>query len=116
MASSASRSRMESGIKLAEFRERLRKILPERVNPWLEKRLAQGGLIEAEAKRQAKKAIYGFQPGDIVTTVMSFGSAAPIAVRVIGPDLQDGPPACREDRRQNEEDPVLARHRIRAAA
>ena len=80
--------RDSSGIKLPEFRERLRKVLPERVNPWLEQRLAQGGLSSIEAKRQAKRAIYGFQPGDIVTTVMSFGSAAPIAVRVIGPDLK----------------------------
>jgi multidrug efflux pump subunit AcrB len=80
--------RDESGIKLPEFRERLRKVLPERVTPWLEDRLAKGGLSTADAKRQAKKATYGFQPGDIVTTVMSFGSAAPIAVRVIGPELK----------------------------
>ena len=36
--------REDSGIKLAEFRERLRKVLPERVIPWLTKRLEQGGL------------------------------------------------------------------------
>ncbi len=78
----------DAKIKLAPFRERLRKILPERVTPWLEDRLARGGLSRTEAKRQAAKASYGFQPGDIVTTVMSFGSAAPIAVRVIGPDLK----------------------------
>ncbi len=48
----------------------------------------RGGLSKAEAKKQAAKAIYGFQPGDIVTTVMSFGAAAPIAVRVIGTDLK----------------------------
>ena len=36
-----------SGIKLDEFRERLRKVLPERVIPWLAKRLEQGGLAEA---------------------------------------------------------------------
>ena len=36
--------REDSGIKLAEFRERLRKVLPERVIPWLAKRLEQGGL------------------------------------------------------------------------
>ena len=34
----------DSGIKLDEFRERLRKVLPERVIPWLAKRLEQGGL------------------------------------------------------------------------
>ena len=47
--------RDDAGIKLAEFRERLRKVLPEQVNPWLEKRLMQGGLASAEAKRQARR-------------------------------------------------------------
>jgi multidrug efflux pump subunit AcrB len=32
-----------SGIGLAELRERLRKVLPERVVPWLSRRLEQGG-------------------------------------------------------------------------
>ena len=77
-----------SGIKLDEFRERLRKVLPERVVPWLEKRLEQGGLSEAEARQQAKLATFGFQPGDIVTNVMSFGSSTPIAVRITGTDLK----------------------------
>ena len=35
-----------SGIKLDEFRERLRKVLPERVIPWLAERLEQGGLAQ----------------------------------------------------------------------
>jgi multidrug efflux pump subunit AcrB len=80
--------REESGIKLAGFRERLRKILPERVIPWLAKRLEQGGLPGPEARRQADLATFGFQPGDIVTNVMSFGSSTPIAVRVVGTDLK----------------------------
>jgi len=80
--------REESGIKLAEFRERLRKVLPERVIPWLATRLEEGGLSPEKAKLEAKKASFGFQPGDIVTSVMSFGSAMPIAVRVVGTDLK----------------------------
>ena len=79
--------REDTKIKLPAFRERLRKVLPERVTPWLADRLEQRGVSSSEAKRQAKKATFGFQPGDIVTTVMSFGSAAPIAVRVVGTDL-----------------------------
>jgi multidrug efflux pump subunit AcrB len=77
-----------SGIKLAQFRETLRKVLPDRVIPWLAKRLEEGGLSTAEAKRQAGLSTFGFEPGDIVTTVMSFGSATPIAVRVVGTDLK----------------------------
>src|SRR5262249_48240902 len=80
--------RAESGIKLSEFRERLRKVLPERVTPWLEKRVEQGGLGSDDAKPQAKHATYGLEPGDIVTNVMSFGSAMPIGVRVVGTDLK----------------------------
>ena len=76
-----------SGIKLAEFRERLRKVLPQRVLPWMIERLEQGGLAKAEATRQAHMSTFGFEPGDIVTEVMSFGSSTPIAVRVIGTEL-----------------------------
>jgi multidrug efflux pump subunit AcrB len=78
----------DSGIKLDEFRERLRKVLPERVVPWLTSRLEQGGLAPEEAKDQAKLATFGFEPGDIVTKVMSFGALTPIAVRIIGTDLK----------------------------
>jgi multidrug efflux pump subunit AcrB len=78
----------ESGIELDEFRERLRKALPERIVPWLARRLQQGGLDPAEAKQQSQLATFGFQPGDIVTSVMSFGSLTPIAVRLVGTDLK----------------------------
>ena len=78
----------DSGIKLDQFRERLRKVLPERVIPWLAKRLEQGGLAEDEAEKQAKLSTFGFEPGDMVTKVMSFGSLTPIAVRIVGTDLK----------------------------
>ncbi|WP_435011991.1 efflux RND transporter permease subunit (plasmid) [Tundrisphaera lichenicola] len=80
--------REDTKIKLAPFRERLRKILPERVIPWMADRLEKGGLEKAEAERQAKTSIFGFEPGDIVTSVMSFGSPSPIAIRVVGTDLK----------------------------
>jgi multidrug efflux pump subunit AcrB len=80
----------DSGIKLDEFRERLRKVLPQRVVPWLARRLevggGSGGLPRDEADEQARQSTFGFEPGDIVTQVMSFGSSQPIAVRVIGTD------------------------------
>ena len=78
-----------SGIHLDEFREDLRKKLPERIIPWLAQRLEKGGLSKPEAQRQANLATFGFQPGDIVTDVMSFGSLTPISVRVVGTDLDD---------------------------
>jgi multidrug efflux pump subunit AcrB len=81
--------REKSGIELDEFRERLRKALPERVIPWLANRLEKGGLSKAKAQKEAKKATFGFEPGDIVSQVMSFGSSTPIAVRLVGTDLDD---------------------------
>ncbi len=80
--------REDSGIKLDRFREKLRKVLPERVIPWLAQRLEQGGLSKNDAQIEARKSTFGFEPGDIVTSVMSFGSAKPIAVRVVGTDLK----------------------------
>jgi multidrug efflux pump subunit AcrB len=79
----------ESGIKLDEFRERLRKALPERVVPWLAQRLEQGGMSKVEARQQAELSTFGFEPGDIVTQVMSFGSSKPIAIRMIGTDYDE---------------------------
>jgi multidrug efflux pump subunit AcrB len=76
-----------SGVKIAKLRESLRDVLPKRVGAWLAKRLEAGGLPASEAQRQAATATFGFEPGDIVTSVMSFGSLTPIAVRVVGTDL-----------------------------
>ncbi len=78
-----------SGIRLDEFRERLRKVLPERLVPWMADRLQKGGLSKEDAARQARTMIFGFQPGDMVTEVMSFGSLTPISVRVAGTDLDN---------------------------
>ncbi|HEV3163393.1 MAG TPA: efflux RND transporter permease subunit [Isosphaeraceae bacterium] len=78
-----------SGIKLDQLRERLRKALPERVIPWLATRLERGGLAKEVALRQAKTSTFGFEPGDIVSEVMSFGSSTPIEVRVVGTDLDN---------------------------
>ncbi len=75
-------------IKLVEFREHLRKVLPERIVPWMTQRLVKGGMSSSNAQKQAKLCTFGFEPGDIVTSVMSFGSMTPIAVRLVGPDLK----------------------------
>jgi multidrug efflux pump subunit AcrB len=80
--------RETSKIRLDEFRERMRKVFPERVVPWLAQRLQKGGLSKVEAEVEAKKATFGFGPGDIVTNVMSFGSSTPIGVRIVGTDLK----------------------------
>ena len=75
-----------SGIRLQELRERLRKALPEKVVPWLKGVLEQEGCSPEEAEARAKKFSFGFEPGDIVSTVMSFGSPTPVEVVVAGPE------------------------------
>jgi multidrug efflux pump subunit AcrB len=76
----------DSGIVLDEFRERLRKVFRDKVVSWMARRLEMGGLASAEARQQAEKCTFGFEPGDIVSQVMSFGASKPIAIRVLGTD------------------------------
>ena len=76
----------DSGIKIAELRERLRKTLPEQVIPWLKGILLQIGCSPEEAESRSKQISFGFEPGDIVSTVMSFGSPTPVEIVVAGPD------------------------------
>ncbi len=78
----------DSGIKLEEFRERLRHLFSERIIPWMAQRLQKGGLPKKEALAEANKCTFGFGPGDIVSEVMSFGSQTPLAVRLVGTDLK----------------------------
>src|SRR5260370_553245 len=81
--------REDSGIHLAPFRERLRKALPEKVKPWLAELLQKQGLTPESARARAEQVAFGFEPGDMVSTVMSFGSPAPIEVVVASPNLAD---------------------------
>ena len=82
------RLQAESGVPLAELRERLRKVLPEQVVPWLQGVLEQEGYPAAEAQSRARQFSVGFEPGDIVGTVMSFGSPTPVEVLVLGPERE----------------------------
>jgi multidrug efflux pump subunit AcrB len=78
-----------SGIHLQAFRERLREALPRKVKPWLADVLQQQGLASDVARARAEQVIFGFEPGDMVSTVMSFGSPTPIEVVVASPSLVD---------------------------
>jgi multidrug efflux pump subunit AcrB len=81
--------REDSGIHLQPFRERLRKALPEKVKPWLADLLRNEGLAPEAARARAEQVIFGFEPGDMVSEVMSFGSPNPIEVVVASPNLGD---------------------------
>jgi multidrug efflux pump subunit AcrB len=76
-----------SGIQLDEFREKLRKALPEKMTPWFTDRLKREGLSPGHAAMLAGQIIFAFEPGDLVSEVMSFGAPAPLEVIFISPDL-----------------------------
>jgi multidrug efflux pump subunit AcrB len=78
-----------SHIHIDEFRERLRKVLPERLIPWFTELLRKEGLPADQAAARARQMIFGFEPGDIVSEVMSFGSPAPVEVVIASPQLAD---------------------------
>jgi multidrug efflux pump subunit AcrB len=79
----------DSGIRLKAFREQLRKDLPDKVKPWLTELLIGQGLAPESAKARADTFAFGFEPGDIVSEVMSFGSPTPVEVAVASPNLSD---------------------------
>lgn len=81
--------REDSGIHLPEFRERLRRVLPERIVPWFTEVLKKEGLPPEEAAQRAAQTSFGFEPGDMVSAVMSFGSPTPIEIAVASPNLAD---------------------------
>ncbi len=84
--------REDSGIHLAEFRERLRQSLPNKLVPWFASMLRREGLTQHDADERAAKMTFAFEPGDIVSEVMSFGSPAPIEIVLPGPDLATSRP------------------------
>ncbi len=77
-----------SGVGVAELQEKLRRLLPERLTPWLVGVLRKYDYTEAEARERAAQMEFGFEPGDIVSQVMSFGSPTPIEVVVSSPDMK----------------------------
>jgi multidrug efflux pump subunit AcrB len=78
-----------SGVKLDALRERLRNALPERIVPWLSSLLEREGLPAEQARERAGQLTFGFEPGDVVSQVMSFGSLTPIEIVVASPALEN---------------------------
>ncbi|HEY7326526.1 MAG TPA: efflux RND transporter permease subunit [Gemmataceae bacterium] len=81
--------REDSGVSIFALQEKLRKALPERLKPWLIGVLRKEGYSDREANQRARHVKFGFEPGDIVSEVMSFGSPTPIEVIAASHDLQE---------------------------
>jgi multidrug efflux pump subunit AcrB len=78
-----------AGINLFQFQERMREVLPQRVVPWMAQLLEQQGVDKNVAAQRAATCLFDFEPGDIVSEVMSFGSPSPIEIVVASPNLPD---------------------------
>ena len=76
-----------SGIELAPFREKMRKILPIEISAWLAKIMEGRGVPSEEASKRSANLTFGFEPGDMVSNVMSFGSPTPLEVVIYGNNL-----------------------------
>ena len=81
--------REDSGVSVSQLQEKLRKALPKRLKPWLTGVLREYGYSSEEAAQRAGRMKFGFEPGDIVSEVMSFGSPTPIEVLAAGHDLEE---------------------------
>jgi multidrug efflux pump subunit AcrB len=78
-----------SGVHLDQLRERLREMLPKRLIPWFADVLRKDGMSARQATDRAKRMTFSFEPGDVVSQVMSFGSPAPIETVVASNSLAD---------------------------
>ena len=76
-----------SGIHLDELRDRLRDKMPEKLSTWFADRLQREGVSPTRATHLARQISLAFEPGDLVSEVMSFGSPAPIEIVIYSPQL-----------------------------
>ena len=74
---------------LAGLREGLRRDLPDHLRRWLADRWISAGEPAGRVRARVAGLRLAFEPADIVSEVMSFGSPAPIEVVVSGPKMTD---------------------------
>jgi multidrug efflux pump subunit AcrB len=78
-----------AGIDLPAFQNRLREVLPDELRRWLADRWAEEGVSAADIAKRSAGLRLSFEPGDLVSEVMSFGSPTPIEVQVSGSKMAD---------------------------
>jgi multidrug efflux pump subunit AcrB len=79
--------RPNSGVRIAELKEKLRTLLPKKLGDWMSKRLADDGVPPAQIAERVRGIRLSFEPADIVNEIMSFGSPTPIEIAVSGTKL-----------------------------
>jgi multidrug efflux pump subunit AcrB len=68
-------------------KERLRAKLDTGLKGWLAKRWKEDGLSQEEIDKRLPGLRLSFEPGDLVSDVMSFGAPTPVEVQVSSPDM-----------------------------
>jgi multidrug efflux pump subunit AcrB len=79
----------DSGVRVAQVKDRLREELPKRLEPWLQEQLRQMGYSSDQAAARASQMRFSFEPADVVNQVMTFGSPTPVEVVISGPHLAE---------------------------
>jgi multidrug efflux pump subunit AcrB len=74
-----------SGVRLLAQKERLRDRLDAGLKAWLVARWKDDGLTQTEIDARLPGLRLSFEPGDLVSEVMSFGSPTPVEVQVSSP-------------------------------
>jgi multidrug efflux pump subunit AcrB len=74
-------------IRIEEFKEHLREVLPTRLRQRLAARLREEGLPETLVAERLADLRLSFEPADVVNEVMSFGSPTPVEVVIYGPEI-----------------------------
>jgi multidrug efflux pump subunit AcrB len=80
-------TRESAGARVEEQKERLRIKLDSGLKAWLVTRWKEDGLPQAEIDRRLPGLRLSFEPGDLVSDVMSFGAPTPVEVQVSGSDM-----------------------------
>jgi multidrug efflux pump subunit AcrB len=77
----------EGAVDLDAEKEKLRDKLTAGLRAWLTARWKEDGLSQEEIDRRLPGLRLSFEPGDIVSDVMSFGAPTPVEVQVSGNDM-----------------------------
>lgn len=77
-----------SGIRVEPFQQRLREMLAEPLRDWFREDWTARGVPADEIARRAADLSFSFEPGDLVSEVMSFGSPTTVEVQISGNDMK----------------------------
>ncbi|MBN9518366.1 efflux RND transporter permease subunit [bacterium] len=76
-----------SGVRIEDTKARLRDRLDAGLKEWLAARYREDGLPPDQAAARLPGLRLSFEPGDLVSEVMSFGSPTPVEVQVSSPNM-----------------------------